>query len=87
MLTKGFKTSEFYLILAALGFFAAQHFGYAIDLEAIFAFLSNAQNSGGDIAGQVETMGGPKGTAPYWLAFAYMVGRQALKLAEIVKGE
>ncbi|HAR38846.1 MAG TPA: hypothetical protein DCS09_09910 [Porphyromonadaceae bacterium] len=67
---KGYKTTEFYLVSAVLLPWISQQFG--IDLSAI---LANPD----DIAGMISAAQAKGGSAPVWVALAYVVGRFALK--------
>jgi hypothetical protein len=63
MLTKGIKTTDFYIIVALLAIWAVDYLG--IDIALIATFLLNLSTAAVDVQGQLEELKGDKSSAGY----------------------
>lgn len=74
MITKGFKTSELWVVLLLIASQYAQNIG--IDLNTV-------QGQVAELAKQIQAQAGDGSDGTMWLAVAYVVGRQLLKWREL----
>lgn len=70
-MTKGYKSSELYIVTAVLVPWLSQQFG--IDLSGLLA------GNPDDIAAMIKSAQSQGGNMPVWVALVYVVGRVVLK--------